>query len=565
MPTKEVKTTFHNNESWWEVRINISEGKVSAMKQYSERFNNDKVFIDNEKELLILDGIVLNKFEIIDNNNLDSLVSFCRLLLKNQELARQLIGPFTIFVYDKIAHLGYAFCNQTGDTAVFYSQKHPNGDVIISNNFIRTNNFVDKTLDKYACHQLLTYGFIVDERTINENVKRLRAGKMLQITEKGVIVDIYHRFKYHCPQRISLTDAVEQLDVIYRKAVTRCFEKDLEYGYSHHLVDISAGLDSRMVNWVAKDLGYENIVNISYSQSQSSENKYATLLANHLGNEYYHRNLDDAGFLFDIEEIVLEEFGLAYYCGITGGYQFLKLLNFDHLGLEHTGQIGDVVIGSFLKSQDNIINIDAKRTSALLPLKKGLLDHVACECKSQEEFLMYSRAFQGALSTHYLRSHYTYAVSPFLDVELMEFCASLPVELRGGHKLYWDWLDRRYPKAGRIPSSRVRTSNQNLGGKIATLSGRVGGRLQRDFQKLKNKVGLSNRSAIANNMNPHDFWYQTNEQLRQFICNYYDEHISLLDAHKDLQADVRTLYFSPRCLDKLMAISLLATIKLFLK
>ena len=551
------------NESWWSVTINVKSGQCVATHSFSERFLADKVFLDNENEVIILDGIVLNKKEVLQRFAIKNLAEFCRRLYTETSLAKELIGPFSIFIYNKRNCTGWAFSNQTGDATVFFSDSNSD-KIVLSNSFFRVNETALRTLDSIACHQLLTYGFLIDDRTINAHIKRLRAGKMLAITKDGVCVKTYHRFKYHIPIDITLNEAIEMLDVKFRKAVNRCFDKDLEYGYKHHLVDISAGLDSRMVNWVARDLGYKDFINISYSQSGSDESKFSALLADKLKNVFYQRYLDDASFLYDVEEMVYAEYGMAYYCGITGGFQFLNLIDFAGIGLEHTGQIGDVVIGSFVREQSEQVNIDNKRTSFALSLRNDLFNDVVIECDCQEEFLMYSRAFQGALSTHYMRSHFTYAVSPFLDVELMEFCASLPVALRSCHKLYWAWIDKKYPEAGRIPSSRVRMVNLSLSERLKMQRGRLCGRMQRDFQKLKHRVGLADNAATSNNMNPHDYWYQTNKELRLFISNYINNHIDLLDNDKQLPADVVKLSSSPRCMDKLMAASLLATVKVFM-
>ena len=139
---------------------------------------------------------------------------------------------------------------------------------------------------------------------------------------------------------MGMNEAIELIDQGFRKAVKRCFDKDTEYGYKYHLVDLSGGLDSRMTTWVAHDMGYRNIVNICYSQSTSLDCQYAKDVAHFLGNQFYVKYLDEASFVREVEEVTKKNFGMGYYAGITGGNQFLKFLNFRVLGLEHTGQLG---------------------------------------------------------------------------------------------------------------------------------------------------------------------------------------------------------------------------------
>ena len=54
---------------------------------------------------------------------------------------------------------------------------------------------------------------------------------------------------------------------------------------------------------------------------------------------------------------------------------------------------------------------------------------------------LYLRGFQGALSTHYIRSNYTYAVSPFIDPEFIDICFSILKCLRIYIRLFWTWIN----------------------------------------------------------------------------------------------------------------------------
>lgn len=60
------------------------------------------------------------------------------------------------------------------------------------------------------------------------------------------ITQYYSLDNSHVKQDMTAEDAVELIDRYFRQAVKREFDKDKEYGYEH-LVDLSGGLDSRMV------------------------------------------------------------------------------------------------------------------------------------------------------------------------------------------------------------------------------------------------------------------------------------------------------------------------------
>ncbi len=550
------------NSSYWLFELH-KDGSVHYQTAYSSRFANDKVEAETESFTILADGIVLNKTELQGNApHGKTLFDYYKHCYDTPKAIKQLIGPFTAVVYNKEKGNGIAFGNQTGDASVFYGYNKENGTLYLSNNFNAVFEGCRPCgINERAAHYLLTYGFIVDDSTIADGIYRLQAGKLLRFDTNGVKVEQYHRFNFHDKIDLTMDEAIEKLDVLFRKAVKRCFDKDLEYGYHQHLADMSAGLDSRMTNVVAKDLGYTNIVNISYSQSNSDEQKIAQQVSLSLGNPLYHRSLDDATFIYDMKESIHEEYGVAYAYGFTGGRQFLRLIDFDKLGLEHTGQIGDVVISQFFPKTTPFQDYNVKRMSGVLKQRFPLK---ADDFVTNEEFAFYTRAFQGALSTHYIRAQYTYAVSPFLDPELLEFCASLPDEIRASHRLYWNWIDRKYPSFGKIPSSRKRQyKGMGLNEAIKLYTGKIIYKTKRKSRKIAYRLGLTAHRESRNDMNPHQYWYDTNEKLRNFIANYYQKNQYLVAGQGQLETECRTMFESQSAFDKLLCISLLETINVY--
>ena len=550
------------NESYWLFALS-NDGLSHYTTAYSQRFINDKVEHEDDNFIIMSDGLLLNKEEFVGNVSgnitITQLLSNC---FSNTSLIKRLIGPFVTVVYDKKRKEGIAFGNQTGDSSVFWGYNKTHDVLYLSNNF---NVVFEKcqlsVLNEKAAHYLLTYGFIVDDSTIVDGIYRLQAGKLLRFNPEGVKVEQYHRFNFHDKREITLEEAVEKVDYLFRKAVKRCFDKDLEYGYTRHLADLSAGLDSRMTNVVAKELGYNNIINISFSQSGSDEQIIAQEVASKLGNPLYHRSLDDATFLYDIEDNVSEEYGMAFYHGITAGRQFIRMIDVNSFGVEHSGQIGDVVISQFFNKTTSVIDINNKRNSLLLPLRYKIETN---QFGSNEEYAFYTRAFQGALSTHYTKSHYIYVLSPFLDPELISFCASLPDTIRASHRLYWNWIDKKYPEYGKIRSSRIR-HYQGMGYSrfIELCYNKVIMRIKREVMKSSGIMGLLYPSYKINNMNPFQYWYDTKEELRDFIDNYYVKNIQLLHEYKLLSSECSKMHESSSVYDKLMCLSLLESVRCF--
>lgn len=550
------------NKSYWLFELE-KDGGVHYQTKYSCRFADDKVEKETDSFIVLADGVVLNKKELKEKDRYgNTLFEYYQHCYDTPEATKQLIGPFVAVVYNKEKGDGIAFGNQTGDSSVFYGYNKENGTLFLSNNFnVVFEKCCPRSICERAAHYLLTYGFIVDDTTIADGIYRLQAGKLLRFDTGGVKVEQYHRFNFHDKIDITMDEAIERVDALFRNAVKRCFDKDLEYGYTQHLADMSAGLDSRMTNVVAKDLGYTNIVNISYSQSGSDEQKIALQVSLALGNPLYHRSLDDATFIYDMKETIHEEYGVAYAHGFTGGRQFLRLIDFDKFGLEHTGQIGDVVLSQFFPKTTTFQDCNAKRMSEVLEQRFPLK---ADDFVTNEEFAFYTRAFQGALSTHYIRSQYTYAVSPFLDPELLEFCASLPDEIRSSHCLYWNWIDRKYPVFGKISSTRKRQyKGMGLNRAVKLYSGKIIERIEEKTREICFCLGLTHQSVTRNYMNPYQYWYETDERLRNFITTFWQENNYLIKGQGQLEAECRTMFESQSAFDKLLCVSLLETINVY--
>ena len=394
---------------------------------------------------------------------------------------------------------------------------------------------------------------MIDEGTSIEGIRRLTPGNYIKLENNKLTNNCYHKFDFS-DHEMTFDDAIELVDNGFRRAVKRCFDKDIEYDSKEHLVDISAGLDSRMTNWVARDLGYEKFFNISYSQSDSDELSYSSKVALTLGNQFIHLQLDDVNFIYDIDEFIEFNYGLAVYCGLSGGKQILDHLNMKKFVLEHTGQIGDIVIGSACNTDYHIpISTNSKkwRYSNLIDL--NIPEDIVKQYSNDEDFVFMNRAFRCCLSSHFIRRHFCYTVSPFMDVDFMQLCMNIPMRFRKNHNLYWAWIDKKYSLAGQLPSSRIRGKR--------TLVTRALGRLNREFRKILYRLGFLRSKTDSNNMNPYDYWYETNPKLREFIENYFAETRSLVDGYPQIAKNIDTLYKFGNTIDKTLVLTVLGVFK----
>lgn len=519
------------------------DGSFSIAESGKCRFEHDHLNENNEAYAIVVDGLILNHQGPLDP-------------YQSKDFFKAFSGPFTGLYYDKMAQEAVIFTNQTGDSAVFYYLS----DTLqaFSSNFNLLLDFLKQQqlpihLDEKAAHWMLTFGYLIDEATFVQEIKRLRAGKALVLEQGKWNEQRYHLFDSN-QLKITEDEAIERIDVLFRQAVKRCFDKDLEYDYTQHLVDMSAGMDSRMVNCVAKAMGYGPITNISYSQTGSEEERLSKQASKLFGNEMIFEPLDDHEFIYDIDDLLKGNFGTYLYTGITGGARLLSKLDFSQFGVEQTGQLGDIAIGTFVKTDSIVVDPEAVRLSHRLPLQ---FDPNPERFENQDLYSLYTRGFMGAMSSWFIRKQYTFALSPFTDVDFMGFCYALPIAMRRGHNLYWKWVKRYYPEALNVPTSRKHVPVTTVQ-KAVDLASRAFHKGQKISRKKLFKAGLvPSRISPISSMNPYEYWYDTDPKMRAFFDTYYKDHIDLLSDKPELRRDVETLFHSDVMLEKLMALTVL--------
>ena len=168
--------------------------------------------------------------------------------------------------------------------------------------------------------------------------------------------------------------------------------------------------------------------------------------------------------------------------------------------------------------------------------------------------------------------------SPFTDVDFLEFCYSIPLNLRFGHKIYFDWILDKYPKAGDYVwektgqkphrfENRIPKTMRVLGYEVPHYSEpgfkkyvkgfvlrRMG--LRKKDEKQKTIVQKSPYS-----MNPVDYWYDTNPAIKEFMESFWSEYNDKI-PYQQLHDDMEHLFKDCVVYDKLQCLSVLSAIKL---
>lgn len=557
----------------------------SVEKRVVNKFMNDRLFFENESHVVILEGIVLNNNQLVQKYRAtDWKNCILRMYLNvGDTFFNEFRGSFSGALYDKSKDKWIIYTDQIGDKQVFYS-KTPDGYLFGTEiGFLvetRKKNGLPISIDETGCYMSLTHGFCLDDKTLVSEVHKLIAGHYYKVTSSGLQTIRYHQFSNKPDRSLTVESAVDGIDRLFRQAIRRQFDKDKEYG-CRHLACLSGGLDSRMTVWVAHQMGYTDQLNITFSQSGYLDFSLAQQIAIDLHHDWLFYPLDNGDFINLIDQITPITYGSANYFGLAHGKRMEDLINYDSFGIIHTGQIGDSIIGTFFKENEYNPVFKVGQSAYSLELIDRLANYQIKEDYQNEElFCLYTRAFTGADQGLLTFQENSESYSPFTDVDFLDFCYKIPLELRFGHKIYFDWILDKYPEAAEYIWEHTGKKIERFENKERSFFHIRGRSIPRfsnpEFSRwLKGSVlrhlGLSNirkkneASPVEgkNNMNPVVYWYDTNPRIKSFIDSYW-ESFSCLIPEGQLKEDMTYLYKDCVVSDKIQCLSVLSAIKLIL-
>lgn len=398
----------------------------------------------------------------------------------------------------------------------------------------------------------------MDESTGVRGVSRLFPGDYLLIRERELEKKTYYQLTSQKQEGLSSSEYIDRLDKAFRNTMKCMLDKDVEYGYKT-VIDISGGVDSRMIAYVAKSLGYENVITITYSQSGGRESKIAQKVANKLEYDYYFKSMDNGNCMFPVDQNVLMNNGSQLYTGITCGRDMLELLNPAVYGIELTGLLGDVYDGSMVVrdgEEKPYLEYAKYRFSTELTYDDQTYSNVMERFDNHELFWYYIRGMIFGMSSFPIRQNFVEPLTPFGSVEFMETYLSIPWKIRVEDKLLCKWMVKKYPEAGMIPYAATGISPAEE----FTLLGKSKKLVKFVNQEFHRQLHLMHRGY---SMNPTDYWCKQRPEILEFMHQYYLDNIdrvkgSLRKKIEKIMKDEHTLG------DKELALTVLSYYKQFL-
>lgn len=488
-------------------------------KETLGKFYNDETLFEDEYSIVVINGVIFNLKSLRSKHqaNETGKAVFLEYTESGEQAIKNLRGSFSGLIYDKAKNHWVIFTNHFADKQVFYSLAGNRlyfGSNVKSVTDLFRQHSIPVKLDEDGVGCMLTYGFMLDDFTLIAGVKKLSYGNLIKIENGKFNLDRYWDFNNTDPVNHTKKAILQNVEDLFRNAIKLEFDKDREYGLEHFNT-LSAGLDSRMTFHVAHEMGYFPIMNFTFSASQYTDQLVAQKMADDLGHSFIYFLLNENNFCENIDKQTEIFSGRYIVTGNIAAYNAIRQFDFSHKGLIHTGQLGDVVMGTFNKKplHYKAAAYSGAYSSGRYPVIKGV-DYD--QFPNHEYFMMTQRAFNGALQGNLIYQDHTEVTSPFMDVDFFEYCLSIPVELRYNHKLYIKWIRDFHPVAARYEWEKIHAPLNspafNIGNKIIPISNfwHLNSALLPRMGKVFKMFSSHTRKR---SMTPVQFWFERNPEI----------------------------------------------------
>ncbi len=536
------------------------------------KFLDDKVFYTYDKYTYILEGVILNSAQLFQAYECltmeDLLVNMHRQL--GNTFFSEFRGSFCGVIYDTDIDQLIVFTDQIGSKNIFYA-KDSDGVVFGSDLKVLSDSLrkrVKLNYDEGFMYSILLYGFSPIYHTIYDGVLRIPAGCYLLIGRNQVNIIKYHRFR-NVPNTLSLQENIDRLDELYSRSIQRVLDKNASYHYMNYL-PLSAGLDSRMTNCVARKLSDAPITNITYSQTGFYDEIVPRELARYWGNNHIFHPLDGGDCLKEVDNVIAMTEGLIHYSGSAETWQSFRCINTHDIGIVLTGINGDQTLNISSAVQDYSKKY-ALGDGAMIPkhldkLRPFLSDAFFEEYENKEIFYLYVRGFMfSILGSPLIQQNIGETYSPFSDVDLIEFIGSIPLEYRRNYFIYDCWVQQKYPDMLQWKHNGIHTIGHR--NKLVKICGReiaLKDVVKRICWKILKELRIYDfyRLREGQSMNPEDSWFETNDSLKQFANDYYQSNRYRIESYPEIVA-IADEFFHGDATSKMQVLTLLAILKRF--
>ncbi|MAL18376.1 MAG: hypothetical protein CL670_02865 [Balneola sp.] len=471
-------------------------------------------------------------------------------------------GQFCGFVYDKrekklfifTDHLStkplYFYINKEKEVAFFSSELK-----VISKSLRDAGLSITPDPDGFRC--LLTCGYMLDNLTPVKEIKKLPYGTITSVSLDSFEVDEKKYFSIKKTERkADKSEFIKGINERMVVAVENEWNKDLQYSYEHFTL-LSGGLDSRVNAMLGAQCTKGKIHSLTFSKPKTPDEKIAKQIAEDLGFNHNFIPMNSGDYLSGNEyDFVKANDGLVGYYGAAHQQYAIQQANLMGKGLIHSGQIGDVLFGSFTFKENDVeallgklfFSPDKQISSKIELLRKMKNDEF--NGADAEVFSLEQRQINGTMNGDRACSHLGDSASPFYDKDLLSYCLSIPDMYKYKQAIYLDWMNECQTQLASFnwAATEAKPSNNPVHKTLAFKN------------RLKNyvarKIGFESK-----NMNPFEQWYLENQKLRDSIDGIYQKR-DLGSLDKELKNDIEYTFEKKSVIPKMLAITAILSYRL---
>lgn len=518
--------------------------------QAPEKNISDSFTEQRGDEILILEGIIANGKRLRDAYAVQDLKELFWQAMQDNSILGKLHGQFFVACYNVVSGDFKVFTNSGNTVRLYYY--HQRDTIIVSDKIklivdILAGKGIQCSVSDLGARMMLSYGYMLEGFTTIKEVRQLPSASCLSY--EGGALDESRYFSWNFDVLHQATHkSFRELSQLFTIAVSDAFARDEDY---EHLAFLSGGLDSRLVVYAAHKSGYKGFSVLNFSEPGYLDATIAEDIARELKLKLHFFSLEGGEYLYDIKQNLRYHEGQIVLHGAAHLYGALQSLPLEHYGILHSGQVGDIMKGSYLATRGHspVNLVAAAYSTQLLQSFASELDFVRDKYPNHEAFVFYNRALNGMTNGDLASYQFSHSISAFMEPEFMQYAMNLDPAGRYDSRAYLAWMKYSFPVAARHTWEKTgaRASDPFWLVKLKYNAWRGSDKIKRMITGQPNRL----------NMNPFDYWWQSNGELRRHLNQEFTcLQQAALYLDKDLQADMAQLQASHSLSEKLQAYTL---------